>query len=268
MVVEVQELEGYEAFIRELADDPRYYDPHFRRDADNLYGVLRRKDEYLYAVLDGAAIRGLFAWLILPEEQYVEMLIGFTKEETAFCEMLAFLEERYAGWEAAFVIAPRNEALRRPLEAKGGMFYPEQQKMRRSGAAPEIPTAQIEAFTERWRAQYLAMHRTDTYWTAERVLDARGLFRVLLAGRDGELLGYLDVTASHAENEVYDLFVRPGEDYRAVALPLLGKAIKLNGTGPMQVMVDVDAAKEIEVYRAAGFELVEGQNDQTVTCRI
>ena len=268
MVVEVQELDQYETFIRELSSEPCFYDPHFCYDADNLYGAPQRKDESVYAVVDEGTVRGLFVWLILPEDRYVEMLIGFTREERAFCEMLEFLGERYAGWDTDLVVNPRNEALRRPLEARGGRFEPEQQRMRWSGVIPEAPAVRVEIYTERWRGPYLALHRTDTYWTAERVLAAQERFRVLLAVRGREVLGYLDVTAGCAENEIYDLFVKPGADDRTYALALLGKAVQLNGPAAMQVMVDVDAAEEIDIYRAAGFEKVEGQNHQTVTCRL
>ena len=52
-----------------------------------------------------------------------------------------------------------------------------------------------------------AMHASDCYWTAERVLDAPETFRVILA-LDGETLaGYLDITHGMAINEIYDLHV-------------------------------------------------------------
>ena len=42
-----------------------------------------------------------------------------------------------------------------------------------------------------YRAQYLALHDDDRYWTGERVLAAQDTFRVLLAIEDGAVAGYL-----------------------------------------------------------------------------
>ena len=45
-ILEIQSFEEYSDFISELANNPSYYDPHFAYDKDNLYGALKRKDEY------------------------------------------------------------------------------------------------------------------------------------------------------------------------------------------------------------------------------
>ena len=45
-----------------------------------------------------------------------------------------------------------------------------------------------------YRAQYLALHTGDRYWTGEKVLAAPEIFRVLLAIEDGEAAGYIDLT--------------------------------------------------------------------------
>ena len=72
--------------------------------------------------------------------------------------------------------------------------------MVQNGVVPQVSTSQIEVYSEKWREQYCALHRTDTYWTAERILLARDRFRVLLAIGDGQVQGYLDVTYGYDEN--------------------------------------------------------------------
>lgn len=265
-IVQVTEsFEEYEGFIRELAGDPLYSDPHFKHDPSNLYRALESDDELAYAVLNNGAVEGLFVWLILPEDRFIEMLIGFTKSEAAFAKMLAFIETNYPGYQLDFVFNPRNRAIVRPLKAKGALFEPEQQKMLQSGSVPEISTEHVEPLSEGWYEQYRAIHHTETYWTAERILSAQNRFRVLLAIDNGRVIGYLDVTCCHEENEIYDLYVIPEAAGRGLELELPVKAFEMNGRRPIMVLVDVDKTKEIEIYDQAGFEVCEGYNSVLAT---
>jgi len=267
IIQEIQSFREYEGLIGELSNHPLYSDPHFKHDPNMLYQAIKKNDERVFAVLDHGAIEGLFVWLILPEDRYLEMIIGFTKNEEAFSEMLTFLETNYPGYQIDFVLNPRNPAIVRPLKAKGTVFEPEQQKMLQKGTAPNHSTEHIELYSEKWKAQYCALHHTDTYWTAERILSTENKFHVLLAIENGQVQGYLDVTCCHEENEIYDLFVRPEAANRGYELELIVKAVALNGPHPMMVLVDVDAKKEIETYSEAGFEVLEGYNSVLASCK-
>ena len=92
IIQEIQSFREYEGLIGELSNHPLYSDPHFKHDPNMLYQAIKKNDERVFAVLDHGAIEGLFVWLILPEDRYLEMIIGFTKNEEAFSEMLTFLE--------------------------------------------------------------------------------------------------------------------------------------------------------------------------------
>ena len=265
MIREIRSFEEYEGFIGELSEHPLYYDPHFRHDPGNLYRAIESDDKRSFAVLDNGTVTGLFVWLILPEERFVEMLIGFTKREEAFWEMLAFLEKDYPGYQMDFVLNPRNPAIIRPLKAKGAKFEPEQQKMLQRGIVPRIAAEHVVPYSEKWKEQYCALHNKDTYWTAERILSTENKFRVLLAIENGQVRGYLDVTCCHEENEIYDLYVMPGAAERGYGRELLAKAVELNGPHPMMVLVDVNANEEIETYSEAGFEVMEGYNSVLAT---
>ena len=74
-ILEIQFFEEYSDFILELANNPSYYDPHFAYDKDILYGALKKKDEYSFAVIENGVIKGIFVWLIIPDKNYIEMLI-------------------------------------------------------------------------------------------------------------------------------------------------------------------------------------------------
>ncbi len=267
-ILEIKSFEEYSDFILELANNLLYYDPHFVYDKNNLYGALERKDEYSFAVIENGVIKGIFVWLIIPDEKYIELLIGFTKSKKAFREMLLYMESKYSGYKADFVINPKNPALCQPLKEKGAIFDTEQQKMVHAAVAPNVDTSSIELYTERWKEQYYGLHRTETYWTAERVLSAKDRFRVLLVIKDGQVQGYLDVTYSFETNEPYDIFVKPEYRYQGCELALLAKAIELNRPHQMMVLVDVDALEDIEIYTAAGFKKEEGRNSIYATYRL
>ena len=264
-IFEIKSFEEYLDFILELADNPLYYDPHYAYDKNNLYGAVKRKDEYSFVVIDNGEVKGIFVWSIIPDKNYIEMLIGFTKNEEAFRRMLLHLESKYQGYKTDFVINPKNSALCRVLREKNAVFDVEQQKMVHTGVVPNVDTSSIELYTEKWKEQYCALHRTETYWTAEMVLSAKDRLRVLLAIKDGLVQGYLDVTYSFDNNEPYDIFIKPEYRYQGYELALLVKAIEINRPHRMMVLVDVDAHKDVEIYAAAGFIKVEGQNSVFAT---
>ena len=265
MIQEIHSFDKYEDFIRELAGHPLYSDPHFTYDKDNLYRSLKAKDDYAFAVLEKGTTVGLFVWRVLPDDRYIEMFIGFTKKEEAFAEMLAYMEKNYCGYQMDFVFNPLNDAIFRPLKMKGAAFDPEQQKMLLTGPTPNVSTNHIELLSDKWTKQYCDLHSTDTYWTAERILAAQDKFRVLLAIKDGQIKGYLDVQCCYDINEIYALFVKPEAAQQGYELALLVKAAELNRPNQMMVLVDVDAKAEIELYTAAGFNRMEGQNSITAS---
>lgn len=264
-IFEIKSFEEYSDFILELADNPLYYDPHYSYDKNNLYGAVKRKDEYSFVVIDNGEVKGIFVWSIIPDKKYIEMLIGFTKNEEAFRRMLLHLESKYQGYKADFVINPKNSALCRVLREKNAVFDTEQQKMVHTNMPPHVDTGGIELYTEKWRKEYCELHSRETYWNADRILSAKDRFRVLLAIKDGQLIGYLDVTYSFEQNEPYDIYVKPEYRYQGYELALLVKAIGLNLPSKMMVLVDADAHNDIEIYIAAGFIKVEGQNSVYAT---
>ena len=268
MIQEIRSFEKYEDFIGDLAGHPLYSDPHFTYNKDNLYRSLKRKDEYAFAVSDNGTTEGLFVWLVIPGDRYIEMIIGFTRKEEAFNEMLSYMERNYCGYNMDFVFNPLNSAISRPLKMKGAIFDPEQQKMILTGSSPNVSTSQIELLSEKWTKQYCDLHNADTYWTAERILSAQDRFRVLLAIKDGQVQGYLDVQCCYDINEIFDLFIKPEAAQQGYELALLVKAIELNRPHQMMVVVDVDAKAEIELYTVAGFDRLEGQNSITASYQV
>ena len=263
MIQKIFSFDEYEGFVNELAKHPQYSDPHFTYDKNNLYFSLKSKDKHAYVVLENGITKGLFVFIVLPDDRYVEMLIGFTKEEEAFIEMLEYMERNYCGYQMDFVFNPQNMAIYKPLKLKGAIFEPEQMKMIQGGFVPNVSTSNIETLSDKWMKQYYDLHNIDTYWTAKRIVSALDKFRVFLVVKDEQVLGYLDVQSCYDINEIYALYVKPEVVSQGYELALLANAIELNRPNQMMVVVDVDNREEVDLYTAAGFVKLEGHNSIT-----
>ena len=260
MISEIKSFAEYEDFIRSVSADVSFSDPHFLYNENNLYDALKKKNRNAYVVLQNNAVTGLFVWMILPEDRYIELMIGFSKSEEACEEMLSLMEEQHPNYQMDFVINPNHSLLRRLLEKREAKFDTEQQKMIFCQDVSIEHGLDIRLFTPEFAEQYKALHSTDCYWTAERVLEAPERFRVFLALKDGEVVGYLDVTHCFDENEPYSLLVK--EEYANLGYEqaLLYQAVQHNKPKAMMVLVNTDAADEIKIYESVGFRKVEGQN--------
>lgn len=260
MILEIQSFQPYADFINEISADSNYSDPHFLYNENNLYDALEKKNQRAFVSMNEKTVTGLFVWLIIPEDNYVEMIIGFTKNGDAFSDMLAYIEKQYSGCRIDFVVNPYNQVICNKLKERGAIFEKEQQKMVQVKEVQLNITLHIELYSPDWQEHYCALHRKDTYWTAERVLAASDRFRVFIARIGEEIVGYLDITYCFEENEPYDLYVKREFAHRGYELALLVKAIEYNKPHKMMALIDIDASEEIEVYTAAGFERIEGNN--------
>lgn len=265
--------DGCRAFAEELQRDAAFSDPLLateRQLEHKLLDSFSRRDHTVLGAYSGGALSGLFVFLILDGEKYIEMLAGLSREAAVWAEAVRWLQTRYVGYQADFVFNPSNFLLRALLQEKGAAFNAEQMKMTLSdtSAAAAVDTRGVEPLSEKTMAQYLAIHSRDAYWTGEKVAAAPERFRALVA-LDGEtVVGYIDVTNCFDENEPYHLFVQPAYRRRGRGRALLAKAIELNRPNAMMLQVDVDNIPAIRLYEGLGFTPVPGQNSVTAHWRI
>ncbi len=268
MLKEITSLDGYETFIEEICSDSNYVDPHYLYDHNNLYNAFEKRNQHVYANINDGNIDGIFVLLILPNEKYIEMIIGLSKSEHAYNELFKYLEKDYKGYRCDFVINPKNILLKNILVSKDAKFENEQQRMIARFPSHKQYPLDIQLYTEQWKQAYINMHVKETYWTAEKVLSAFNRFRVFLAIHQGQLVGYLDVTYTYKQNEPYSLFILPEYQNLGYEQALLSKAIQMNGISTMMTLVDVKAKEEIRIYEEAGFEVIKGQNSVFATITI
>ena len=184
MITEIDSLESYKDLIDRIAADPRYSDPHFTYDPQNLYSALQKPDHRVYASSEDGAVNGIFAWVILPEDRYAELITGLSEDTTAWEEMLGLIERENPGIQMDFVINPKHDVLRGILQRRGAAFEKEQKKFRlvRETEAEDDPETDVLLSVRETEAednlavgelqpeyedQYREVHAKDTYWTAE-----------------------------------------------------------------------------------------------------
>ncbi len=226
MIKQVFDLDEYLGFCESFKNDSEYSDPHFTYSPDTLYTALNRSDRSVYAVFGEGRIIGLFVLLILPEDNYAEMLIGFSRKEKAYCELIRMMKKKYAGFAMDFVFNPANRAIREVLRKSNASFYPEQIRMVAKAPSPYQAKHTVELLSDKYEEQYRRIHTKDTYWTAERVLSAKDRFRVYVALSGDEVVGYLDVTYCFPENEPYDFKAKESHENEMIEADLLSYALR------------------------------------------
>lgn len=236
MLKELSSVQAYLPFIHAMLADPDFRDPMLATPAQLHQHLLDAHEDpakRLFGTFDGGTLTGLFSVLVLPEEGYLQLLAGLSRKAAAYDALLSHLQAAYPGYQADFVYSPRSR---------------------------------VQLYTPAFRAQYLALHDDDRYWTGERVLAAQDTFRVLLAIEDGAVAGYLDLTYRNAENEPYDLFVREKSRCRGLGRALLSCAIEKNRPNAMSLLVDSDNLAARRLYASLGF--VEKPEENNITAHL
>lgn len=248
-------------------DDPNFSDPmlcHEEQLQNNLVKSIEKPDRHcVLGIYREERMTGLFAFLVLRDEQYIEMLVGLSREKEAYLEMFHYLKHHFPGYSADFVFNPGNFILKELLELYNADFEPEHQKLVLGTPVLGLDTTGVELLSEKYKEHYCAIHNKDMYWTGEKVVQAQDRFRTLLAIHDDKVVGYMDVTYIYKENEPTDLFVL--EDYRAIGYErkLLAKALELNQPNGMMILLDVNDEQAITLFESMGFAKAQGQNNLT-----
>ncbi|MBQ7337930.1 MAG: GNAT family N-acetyltransferase [Clostridia bacterium] len=261
-----------EAYVKDFCADNRFSAPMLSNDEQlkcNLIKAIETSDEYaVIGIYKSQRMVGLFSFLTLKDEKYLEMLVGLSRDAAAYCEMLDYLKAHFADYRADFIFNPNNDLLLSCLRQRGADFDAEQQKMIYRHSAPAVDTTGIELLAEPYIPAYLEMHNTDMYWTGDKVIEARDRFRTLVALERGCVVGYLDVTYTFEENEPFDLLVKQAYRRKGYGRRLLAKALEMNGSKGMMLLVDIDNIAAIRLYESLGFEKAENQNSLVAHLKI
>ena len=259
MLTDIRTMKEISDFVAGFSGDAVFSDPMARTAeqlARNLNAALSQPARYrVTGIYSGQELTGVFSFLVNPDERYLEMLVGLSREEWAYQEVLDWLRHRFPAYEADFVFNPNNRLLRKALEERGAGFDTEQLRLVWNRLCDgEAGNHVVVPYEESYREGYLALHRDEgRYWTGEKVIAAPDRFRIFLALRRGTVVGYIDVTYPYGENEPYDLFVCEEERRKGYGKALLRKALAANGSADMAALVETDNIPAIRMFRSLGF---------------
>lgn len=253
----------YLDFAVELSRGPSCSVPVYSSEDEmrrSLLAAPSQPNKLVLGYFEDGDMLGLFVFLAEEQERYMEMLMALSRSARAYDELLDHLKERHPGWQADFVYNPGNHLLHGLLCRNGAEFDPEAQKMLLTRDVPWSSGHQVELYSPKYREGYAAIHSTDVYWTAEKVIAAPDRFRIILAIEDGQVVGYIDITTNYDPNEPFDVLVKESHRRKGYGKAMLAKAIELNRPNGMELTVVVDNAPAIAMYESLGFTRVAGQN--------
>ena len=108
----IQSMDECIEFVRGFHGDAQFSDPMLTNEEQfqtNLVKCVEHPDRHCaLGVYLGEQLIGLFTFLVLLEERYLEMLVGLSRDRRAYAEMFRYLERHYPGYSADFVFNPRN----------------------------------------------------------------------------------------------------------------------------------------------------------------
>lgn len=245
-------------FALSFAGDREFSEPmlsNAEQVKNNLLKSIEQPEKYrTFGVYQEDALIGLFVYLAVPEEKYAEMIVGLSRAEAAYSEMMDYLRSNFSGYHCDFVYNPRNRLLHGLLKNQGAAFYTEQIKMVLGEIVPVPIPDSIVPYDPRYWEGYQALHDdSERYWTAKKTVARPDRFRVFLALDGDDVVGYMDVTHCFGENEPFDLFVREDMRQKGYGRGLLAKAIDENKPNGMMLLVDYDNAAAIRLYQSMGF---------------
>ena len=188
------------------------------------------------------------------------MIVGLSDNKEAYNELFKYLFHNYSGYKIDFVYNPKNDLLNNILKEYNAIFEIEQQKMQLDKFNFIKRKNEVVLYSNKYKEQYINIHLKCTYWTGDKVLTALDKFRVILAIKNGKVIGYVDITHKYDENEPYDVFVK--EEYRnnEIATDMLSYAIDLDKNKRIMLLVDIDNVAAIKLYEKLGFKKVKGNN--------
>lgn len=261
-----------EKFVHRFNADNSFSDTMLSSDeqiTNNLIKAIDNKENHrVIGIHKNNVMIGLFSFLVLADEHYIEMLVGLSNYKEAYDVMYSYLKEHFCTYNVDFVFNSNNYLLYDLLKQNGAEFDVEQQKMIYSNSVLNIDTVGVELLTQQFIDSYLEMHNKDLYWTGDKVIEATDRFHTFIAIENDIIVGYLDVTHCFEENEPYDLLIKKDYRRKGYGKKLLAKALKMNAHKGMMVYIEIDNEPAICLYRSVGFVKVDNQNILVAHLRI
>ena len=178
------------------------------------------------------------------------MSCGSVGLSEAFSEVLDHLKTRFKGFTSDWVVNPRHEVANSTLSMSGATaFSPLYGYILKSPRAFS-EDSRVNPLSQKELPEYISMHPTDCYWTAQRVIESEN-FKVFTARCGERLAGYVDIRINKKLSEPYDLRVTKEFGGTGLKEALLKAAVTAAGS-PVFMMTEGDD-EEIDALSASGF---------------
>ncbi len=216
---------------------------------DDCFGIVSRKED----------INGVFGFLADEDERYLELLLGYSDEASAWEDLLEYLDERHNEYEVDFVVNPMHDVAKSVLKKAGARFETPQMSMELK-RYKKMDSIHCAEYSDEYKEGYSKIHTVEGYWSADKVVDNLDKFEVYLALEDDAVVGYIDVS----DGFVFDLYVVESKRSKGYGRELLSLAIANSKKHKMQLTVDIDNDAAIHLYEKLGFEEIVGNRSQTI----
>lgn len=221
--------------------------------------IIAHENDFIAGVYGITELKGVFFLFYEPKDKYFELIAGYAEEDAVYKEFFTFMKKTYSGYTLDMVLNPCNKALIESARIEGAEFDGEQAEMILTDFCPEVVLFQVVSFSDKYADKYKAMHIDDgSYWTAEKIIAAKSIFRSYIAICDENPIGYIDVTYNNPKNEIYNLFVLA--EYRGLGYEsaLIQEAILNNNGKEMIFLVNTDDDYIMKLCVRLGF--MEGEH--------
>lgn len=275
MIQIINSIDEIETFARSFQNDLTFSDPMMSDEGQfqcNLVKSIREPERYrTIGIYDGDQLTGLFSFLVPPQEKYLEMIVGLSRETEAYQEMMDYIKQSFPSYQADFVYNPRNPHMNALMERTGALVdATEYLRMDLTKIVPVTSTHTIVPYSEAYWDGYQRIHDDSDgrYWTAEKTVASLDRFRIFLALHGNQVVGYIDITHCFDENEPFDLFVCQEYRNRGYGRALLAKAIEANVPNKLMLTVEVTNAPAIHLYESMGFVVAPNGGNKTARMQL
>jgi ribosomal protein S18 acetylase RimI-like enzyme len=266
MIKEVKEKEKVKEFLTNFKIE-EYSSLLKNDDVDKIVSKALERDDYLLlASFMDEKVNGVYIFLVIEDEKYLELLTYASKDIVSYQELMSYLKDRYSGFECYFVTNPRNVLLIDALHQAEAKFFKQQYYMRLNKLIPFRSEIEIVPYEEKYQERYLSIHGNEFYWTGEKVISALDRFKIYLAIYENEVVGYLDLSFDKMHTHVADIYVIDAYRNKGLGKALLTRALMDNPNENTILEVDYDNDSALHIYEELGFEIEARRN--TITARM
>ena len=132
MIKMINDTEKALIFAHEFAQDLVFSHPMLSGEAQfykNLAKAVGQPEKYrVIGIYQEETLTGLFSFLVIPEEKYLEMTAGLSRTKEDYEEVMDYLKKSFPGYKADFVYNPRNLLMDKMVRTNGARMETDMQE--------------------------------------------------------------------------------------------------------------------------------------------